>query len=123
MFRLNTDELERHSEVEHHHVASTSFEGSHGKLLEFFNCFGKLLKIKYSILDGGIGGGNFLGPGAALTINPALVFVSATLVCVLCSILENTESYKKVKTRNEQISTNNRIIKRRSYIIATSILH
>ncbi|KAJ8977780.1 hypothetical protein NQ317_014685 [Molorchus minor] len=34
MFRLNTDEPERHSEVEHHHVASTSFEGSHGKLLE-----------------------------------------------------------------------------------------
>ncbi|KAJ8972779.1 hypothetical protein NQ317_011631 [Molorchus minor] len=35
MFRLNTDEPERHSEVEHHHVASTSFEGSHGKLLEY----------------------------------------------------------------------------------------
>ncbi|KAJ8978218.1 hypothetical protein NQ317_002038 [Molorchus minor] len=30
MFRFNTDEPERHSEVEHHHVASTSFEGSHG---------------------------------------------------------------------------------------------
>ncbi|KAJ8980638.1 hypothetical protein NQ317_017934 [Molorchus minor] len=30
MFRLNTDEPERHSEVEYHHVASTSFEGSHG---------------------------------------------------------------------------------------------
>ncbi|KAJ8971563.1 hypothetical protein NQ317_004117 [Molorchus minor] len=48
MFRLNTDEPERHSEVEHHHVASTSFEGSHER---YFTVYALALRRLFRLFD------------------------------------------------------------------------